>query len=224
MEYVQILRRVILLVRFNLKGTLSYFIAFIMQIIVIPLIVIIMIYLSLIIYGKNVDIQMIIPLFLVTTVSSIIPVIAQLIGNNLMPDIKDLNASLFGDLRLIIPSMIILNLVYVLPQTMFVVILFNKFDIIPLVLLAYLFTSSVGIYIGAYFKEPFKANSIGTLIYLTLVMLAPMYLTSREIIWQIIPLSVLNLRNLIIIPYVFIVSIILLWLSSKNITSLVITI
>jgi hypothetical protein len=203
MEYVQILRRVILLVRFNLKGTLSYFIAFIMQIIVIPLIVIIMIYLSLIIYGKNVDIQMIIPLFLVTTVSSIIPVIAQLIGNNLMPDIKDLNASLFGDLRLIIPSMIILNLVYVLPQTMFVVILFNKFDIIPLVLLAYLFTSSVGIYIGAYFKEPFKANSIGTLIYLTLVMLAPMYLTSREIIWQIIPLSVLNLRNLIIIPYVF---------------------
>jgi ABC-type multidrug transport system ATPase subunit len=65
-----------------------------------------------------------------------------------------------------------------------------------------LFTSSVGIYIGAYFKEPFKANSIGTLIYLTLVMLAPMYLTSREIIWQIIPLSVLNLRNLIIIPYV----------------------
>jgi hypothetical protein len=217
MEYLQILRRVILLVRFNLKGTLSYFIAFIMQIIVIPLIVIIMIYLSLIIYGKNVDIQMIIPLFLVTTVSSIIPVIAQLIGNNLMPDIKDLNASLFGDLRLIIPSMIILNLVYVLPQTMFVVILFNKFDIIPLVLLAYLFTSSVGIYIGAYFKEPFKANSIGTLIYLTLVMLAPMYLTSREIIWQIIPLSVLNLRNLIIIPYVFIVSIILLWLSSKKI-------
>ena len=204
------IKRVTLVVLFNLRGSLMYLSFFMIQLIVIPLIVIGIVYLSIIISGGIMDFKIIMRIFLATTIASTIPAIAQLISNQLMPDVVDLNASLIGDIKLIIPTTMILNMLYILPQTVIVALIVKETYLTILALLAYLFAASLGTYVGVLFRNPMKANTIGTLAYLIFVMITPISTTSQEILWMLIPFSILNMQTALQVPYVIILSLILL--------------
>jgi hypothetical protein len=171
-------------------------------------------YLTAVATGGTISIGRTSIIFITMVIGSTTQLITTIVSNDLIPATRDLLTSLAGNVRVFIISEGIRNmLMTILPQTIIISLITQSFDLVIFVLLAYLATYSIATFIGTTVSDPMAAQTVGFILYLFFSMLAPIYLTTTEWIWRIIPLSILNenFRDILQVLYTILLSLILLY-------------
>lgn len=217
MRLIDHIRRLALFVRFEFGATFSYLIAFIIHIVVIPVTIAVLTYLLLGLTGFAKASSIAIYMFLITVLASVIPLDAQLVASKIMPDMKDFLKTVYGDIRIVIPGTVLTTVPYIIPMLAIAIILLKNLWIIIPTIVAYLFTSSLGTLIGVLTREPFKAMTVSNLVYLSLIMGAPVYLYTNNMVLRLVSLAVLTYYNPLYVLYVLALAITLLTISTRKV-------
>lgn len=141
--------KVLLFLALQLKGTKEYLGVYIFQSLFIPIIITLLIFFS---SGYTAS-SMTFIYFLSFTLTSVIPTIAQQISNDLLPDRRDLHASIFVSLDTLFYGRLTLPFVFLLPQIIIVSAILSDINILVASIVLYLFLSSVGMKCRLYIQD-----------------------------------------------------------------------
>lgn len=214
MKSLEYIKNILQVTEFSLRVTTNYLTYILIQNLITPLAMTTLFYLTAVATGGTISIGRTSIIFITMVIGSTTQLITTIVSNDLVPATRDLLTSLAGDVRVFIISEGIHNmLMTILPQTIIISLITQSFDLVIFVLLAYLATYSIATFIGTTVSDPMAAQTVGFLLYLFFSMLAPIYLTTTEWIWRIIPLSILNenFRDILQVLYTILLSLILLY-------------
>ncbi|MGB9730079.1 MAG: hypothetical protein ACP5KW_10930 [Thermoproteota archaeon] len=214
MKLLEYIKSILVVTEFSLRVTANYLTYTLIQNLIAPLAMTILFYLTAVTTGGSISIGRTSIIFITMAIGSTIQLTTAMVSNDLVPATRDLLTSLAGDARVFIISEGIRNmLITILPQAIVISLITQGFDLVVYVLLAYLVTYSIATFVGTIVSEPMAAQIAGFLLYLFFSMLAPIYLTTTEWAWRIMPLSILNenFRDILQVAYTILLSSILLY-------------